>query len=670
VNQASVDTRSPARRPAGHRRNRPIWKALLLAGVVVALAAGAGLALMLPARGPLLEARSAMLEGGDAVTAGDLTAAGDAFARAEASFEDALGTLANPLTRLGSWIPLVGRTPDAIRSAAEAGGLVARAGREVTSAAESLPGGIGALAPREGRIPIEPLRTLVAPLDRAAAMAARAQAILDEAPRSLVPGIVTEPLETFTVEATQASRTLRAAAATARVLPSFLGADGPRRYFLGAQNPAELRGTGGLIGEFAILAVDDGLITLSPFRDVQTLKDVDVSSLRPPSRDYRSLYGNSYQSISNINMTPDFPTAATAIERLYEAATGERVDGAILADPQALAFLLGAAGPAEVPATGTSIDARSVVPFVTNEVYALLPDDPARKRILGDVAGGVLADFLGTGAAADPAAAARAVVEAAAGGHLLLHATDPGVQRGLEAAGVAGALADPPGDYLAVVANNAGGNKIDFYARRTLRYDVALLDDGSARGRLEVTIENEAPDRGQPEYVIGPHPFVDAEPGENVTNVQTYCASSCRFEGVHLDGSSLAVSRRTELGHPVTVTGFGISSGGTRRLEYAWTAGDAWSEDGGIVVYRLTVQGQPTIVPTRLELSVAIPENAEVTRTSPAMRVERGRVMWQGEPGDLATFEVAFERPFPAGVFGFAARGGPRRPLRGLRQGS
>jgi Protein of unknown function (DUF4012) len=629
---------------------------VILVGFLLILAVIAGLALMLAARQPLLAARSAMLEGREAISAGDITSAGEAFDRAEASFDDARGTLSNPLTRLASWVPLVGRTPDAVRAAAEAGAMVARAGGQVTDAAEGLPGGLGALAPREGRVPIEPLKALASPLARARDLATRAEIILENAPRSLVPEVVTEPLETFTVEARQARHALAAGAATAQVLPEFLGADEPKRYFFGAQNPAELRGTGGLIGAFAILTATDGLIELSSFRDVGRLDDADVSQLRPPGPDYESLYGTSYHDMSNINLTPDVPSAATAIERLYEAATGERVDGTIMADPQSLALLLSAAGPAEVPAAGTTVDADSVVAFVANEAYALLPNDAARKRILGDVAGEVLEHFLGGAAAEEPAEAGRAVVEAAAGGHLLLHSADPDIQGQLEAAGVAGTLADPVGDFLAVMANNAGGNKIDFYARRTLRYGVDLLEDGSARGRLGVTIGNEAPSAGQPRYVIGPHPFVDAEPGDSITNVQTYCATTCRLEGALLDGAQLAVSRRTELGHPVVITGLRIPPGDARRLEYVWTTSDAWSEERGLVVYRLTVQSQPTIVPTRLELAVTIPENAEVARTSPGMRVVGDRVTWAGEPGDLATFEVAFERPFPAGVLGSRLR--------------
>jgi hypothetical protein len=612
------------------------------------LAVGVGLALMLPARGPLQEGRSAMLEGRDAVSSGDLRAARTAFDRAGASFDEARQTLSNPLTLLASWIPVVGRTPDAVGAAAEAGALVAQAGEEVAEAAEGLPGGVGALAPREGAIPLEPLHTLVMPLARGFGLADRAETVLEDAPRSLVPGVVSEPLETFTIEAGRARDALAVATATAWALPAFLGTDGPRRYFLGAQNPAELRGTGGLIGAFAILTATAGRIEVGPFRDVEGPDQADVAPLPPPGPDYESLYGSNYRDMSNINLTPDFPSAARAIERLYEATTGDRVDGTILADPQALAFLMNATGPAEVPATGTTIDAGSVVNFVANEAYALLPNDVARKRILGDVAAGVLDRFLASGAAADPATAGRAVVEAASGGHLLLHSADPAIQAGLEAAGVAGELADPAGDFLAVVANNAAGNKIDFYARRTLQYEVQLLEDRSARGHLEVTIQNDAPSSGQPEYVIGPHPFVDAEAGDNITNVQTYCSTRCRVEGVRLDGLQVAVWRRTELGHPVIVTGMRIPAGGAGGLDYTWTTADAWGEEQGLIVYRLSVQGQPTIIPTRLEVSVTIPENAEVARTSPGMQVLADRVVWFGEAGDLATLEVAFDRPFPA----------------------
>ncbi|HEX2025731.1 MAG TPA: hypothetical protein VHH92_04995, partial [Actinomycetota bacterium] len=135
--------------------------------MVLAVLVGAGLALVLPVRGPLLEGRDRMLAGRDSLVAGDARAAGEAFADAEASFADASDRLGNPLTRLASFVPIVGRTPDAVEAGAEAGVMTARAGRTVASAAEGLPGGLGALAPRNGTIPIEPFRRLAGPLSKA-----------------------------------------------------------------------------------------------------------------------------------------------------------------------------------------------------------------------------------------------------------------------------------------------------------------------------------------------------------------------------------------------------------------------------------------------------------------------------------------------------------------------
>ena len=60
-------------------------------------------------------------------------------------------------------------------------------------------------------------------------------------------------------------------------LPAFLGADGPRHYVFGASNPAELRGTGGLIGAYAILTMDRGRFSFSDFRPIQSLPRPDVS---------------------------------------------------------------------------------------------------------------------------------------------------------------------------------------------------------------------------------------------------------------------------------------------------------------------------------------------------------------------------------------------------------
>jgi hypothetical protein len=628
------------------RRAARRWRLLrrvlvVVAGGFILLLAG-GLAMMLPARTSLEEARVALQDGRDALASGDAPGARERFVAGQQAFEEAGSRLANPLTRAVSVLPIIGRTPDAASAIAEAGSLVARAGAVLTTGLETLPGGPRALAPEDGTLPLEPIRRLRHPLDEAAALVSTADGTATRTPAAWVLPPVSGALSTFNREVGSLRETLEAAAGLARHLPTFLGEGGTRRYFFGAQNPAELRGTGGLLGAYTIMTVREGHLRMGTFRDTSTLSDVD--EIPPPNEDYARLY-DQYGGAGfwkNINMTPDFPSAAAAIERLYEEVEGVELDGAILADPQALSFLMEVTGPIRDPRTGRLLEAGDVVPFLANEAYSVYTETAERKRILGALAGTILDRYL-SGDWEDPYAAVDALVRAVGGGHILLHSGDPGVQEALERAGIAGRLLPPPGDHLAVVVNNAGGNKMDFYARRTMRYVIRLLPDGEGVGNFDVRYLNEGPSEGQPAYVVGP--FAGAsKAGENVMIASTYCGS-CRIHAARHNGEATKVALEEELGHTVVTNNVRVASGSSARLSYDWTVPAAWSPQGAGGTYQLTFQGQPTIRPTRLEVVVVAPAGTLITSATPSMAVEDGRASWTGAPGDLLTLDVQFATP-------------------------
>ena len=65
---------------------------------------------------------------------------------------------------------------------------------------------------------------------------------------------------------------------------------------------------------------------------------------------------------------------------------------------------------------------------------------------------------------------------------------------------------------------------MDYYARRSVTYDVQLGGDGEAIATTTVTLHNAAPTHGQPRYVIGP--FIDgAHAGDQIplTTVSCHC---------------------------------------------------------------------------------------------------------------------------------------------------
>jgi hypothetical protein len=623
--------RLDASRPPPRGRGRRL-RIVVLSVLALGVAAAVGLGFMLSARSPLGDARASLEEGRDSLLDGDLARAATEFEEAHASFETAIGRLQNPLTWWASVLPFVGRTPDAVMAGARAGGLASAAAGSVANAVRDLPGGPAALAPSDGRMDLQALESLSPAVTRAHALIRHAETFARSGPTSLVPGELSVTLDRLVDELAEARHALASADALLRVLPDFLGADGPRRYFLGAQNPAELRGTGGLIGSFAVVTVDRGAISVGPFDDIGALPSIDPATIEPPGPDFARIYGRyaSGGDWSNVNMTPDFPSAAVAMERLYERGRNQRLDGVILADPQAFALLLDAAGSVDVPGIGVTLDAEDVVPFVTNEAYVAFPEASARKRILGAVAGLVLQRFLSGDDVDEPVAAGRALIEAAAGGHLKFHSTDPTIQAGLVRAGVAGHLPSGRGDFVAVAVNNASASKIDYYAERSIRYEARLLPDGAVEGRLDVTLRNTAPAKGLPAYVIGPPEGSTGTPGDNVMIVSTYCAVGCRLHGFQRDGSDALVSLEEELDHPVTMTGERVRSHGTTTLSYRWTVPHGWDPTRG--TYRLMFRGQPTIRPTEVELHIRAP--GPVLEASRGVTVRGREAQWRGR-GDV-----------------------------------
>lgn len=616
---------------------------LLALGALVAWAAFAGVTL-LTVRSELTAARTLAEDGREALLDADVDAGRDDLTRAKASFEAAERRLRGPAVLPLRAVPVARANVRGLTGLAGAGARTAAAGEAVLGVLADLPDGVRTLLPRTGTIPVEPLERLAPALRRADGLLTEARTLAASVPTEGLVSPVAAARAELLPRVEEAADAVATAAALVEALPAFLGADGPKQYFLGASNPAELRGTGGLIGAFAVLTVDAGKLDIGPFTAPYDLPDVDVDDVAAPNADYAARYDR-YGGAGfwlNLNMTPDFPSAAVAIENLYRLETGQDLDGTIVVDPHTLAGLLALTGPTPVPGGGT-VDADNVVSYVANEAYAEITDREARKALLGSVAASALDRFLrGEGnSSASPVEAVRVLGDAAGKGHLLLHATDPAIQAAFEDAGVAGRLLDPDGDYLAVVVNNAAANKADFFAERRVHYQVRLRDGGAGEATVAVELANDAPVDGYPDYVIGPN-VADAAAGDNRSLLSVYCATGCRREGFRRSLTDGAVREETELGHPVFTTMVPLASGETERVELDWALDDAWEARGEGGVYRLTVQNQPTIQPTELVVDVALPEGMAMASVSEGFQTTRNTVRWSGSPSRTMELDVAF----------------------------
>ena len=602
------------------------------------------------ARASLLAGEARMDRGKELLLEGEVAAARAELAAALTKFRSASDAARSPILRALGWTPWLGRTPDTIREVTRAAETVARAAVTLADAVRKLPGGLDALAPEDGRLPLEAYAGLAPAVSTAHRLVADARAAVAATPRTLLLGPVGPARRDALEQLVELERSFATTATLLERLPEALGGGEPRRYLIGAQNPAELRGTGGLVGAYSIATVEDGRFDFGSFRPIQDLPNLDLDRVEPPSDEYAENYdrfgGAGFWL--NANMTPDFPSAARAMLASYEVVTGERLDGVIYADPFALEALLEVTGPVEVPRLGIDVDAGSVVRFVSNEAYAQIRDTETRKVVLGAVAEQAFSRFMERGDAGIEAL--RTLADTAGGGHVLVFSRDDALQRALGSSNVGGSFGEPgEGDAIALILNNAGANKVDYYLERSIDYRVRLADEGGASATAAMIFENGAPSEGPPRYVIGPYEDISAA-GENVAIANVYCMG-CRLREVIRDGERAEVVPGAEGGLRFFQQVLRVPSGERTTLAYDWTLEEAWREEGAGGTYRLRYLGQPTIRPTRLRVEVAPPPGTTIAGSDPQMRIDDGRAVWEGVPDHRQTFVVRFERPWYARIW-------------------
>lgn len=552
------------------RRRLRVWAAVVGAAVVVVLvAAGLWVGLRaLAARRDLQAARAgisalrhALLAGHSAAARVDLGAVQRETRAARADTTDLVWSAAAHLPLIG---PSVGATRTMAATVNDLAGTVLPA---LVSTGDTI-------APDQLRVGGSTLR--LAPLQAAAPVLATADTQVGQALGRLqrvstagLLGPVSRARAQLIGLLTSLGGQLDAAARFAAAGPALLGAGGPREYFVALQNNAEARGTGGLVGAFAIVRADRGHLSLVRLGSDSDLANAASAVVNLGPR-FAALYGGyqSEQAWKSSNLSPDFPAVAQIWAGLWQAQTGQRVDGVIAVDPIALAGVLAVTGPATLP-DGEQLTGANAVSFLEQTInarYPLLADQAARKAFLVTAAHAAFHRVLSGAGSAQ--ALAKAFGHAAGNGDLLFWARRPAEEAAVAGTPLAGALVRTTAPYDEVVVNNAGGDKLDYYLRRTVRWTA-----GGCRGKVRnatvtVGLTNGAPASGLPPYVterqdhpVGPYPV-----GQSNILLSVYATDGAQLLGATLDGAPTTLSPGVEAGHPVFTTNVYLDPGSTATL--------------------------------------------------------------------------------------------------------
>lgn len=577
-------------------------------------------------RDDLFSARGQLDQAATALKDGDFDTAETFLQSAKDTFASVPDRVAAPQVFPAKVVPELRRTLNAVSDLAVAADLVAGAGLDVTGQLGAGSGGLGALTPKDGRVPVEVLAELAPVLIDAEKAVVDAQTVVTDVPRSGIDPAVREARDSFLTLIAPVVDQVTTASRAIQITPALFGQDEPRRYMVVAGNPTESRGSGGFFGAYTIMEAVNGELTFSPVSPTQDLQEVPRGRIPWPDESLEERY-DKYGGTGfflNLNMTPDFPAAATAIENFYRESTNEQIDGVIAVNPFAFETLLGIAGPVDVPGFG-SVGPDEVVEFVSHEAYSAITDPEERKRLIGLVATAALGGFLDNPVGVSADEVLTAVGDMATSESFLMHTADVDEQAVLEQLGVAGRLGggrEGEGDVVGVFLNSGSPSKVDYWLQRRISYDVSLAPNGQAVGTLTTEFANGAPTTGEPTYMVGGGtPPLDV--GDVLSFVSVYCAPGCRFHDVPDAGfEGLLTERGTELGFGVTSTWMQLKSGEDRQLLWTYATPGAWKMRGLNRVYRLHYDHQPMITPTQLRVRVDIPPGHDVAKMPPDSKVD------------------------------------------------
>ena len=645
------------RKRRSRRSRRGLWIVLpLLGGILVLAAIVGGLLLrdLVVVRDALIASQTSLRGVSEALGSAELERASEELRAADRELGVARSRSRGPLWRTAGRLPVIRQPVEVVRGVVDvATAATAVADVAVREGGQLLTDGLDVRVDA-GVVDLRPLTEAAEVLAVLPAEALRESTVrLVTTDPGISPAVLLDARARTLGLADEALRLIDRGDALLSALPSFLGAEAPRRYFLGVQTSGELRATGGLIGFYAVLGVDDGAFTLGAVEVYEGLDDEagddpnarvitgPIGRLSGPREQaaeapgwFTSRYGHTEATarFSNINVDPDLPTTARIAMDLYELRTGERLDGMILIDPIGLQAILEATGstldlPPSLAAQAGLPDtllAEDFAQFVMVDIYERLGSGRGaeRKALLAEVGTAAFAEVFSE--TWDGVAVAQAIVEAAAGRHLQVFSEDDAEQASFVAVGTAGAFAPPPttGDRLAVIANNAVGGKQDVHLGHRIGVDVVLgapraTDDGfvaARRSTVRTTLVNPLTPTAFDEYIVGNclvdearNQCFEGPPGWNRT-----------WFSVWTSGDDLLQSVLGPDGPTAVVAGSAHDQRVFDRYEEVGPQSEGWFElvvegpvrlaaGGGEPVFTWTFWRQAKAIPDVLDVTVTLP---------------------------------------------------------------
>ena len=630
-------------------------------GAAVLLLTLVGLVAWLEVAGRAWALGSGLLGTGRHLAKGERRLAAGSLKRARIEILQARAAARRARARLDAADPLldVARAlPPVDRAAGELRALVAAAGHSAAAAAGTLEVAQTALRGRDrvivredgggGRVRLDRITALRAEVSTVRANLRKAMEDLRAVAPQNLPRRARPLIADGLASARAGERAVADLEAGLEILPAVLGAEEPRWYLIGMQNNAELRGPGGALLRFALLRIDRGSPALERSG---TVYDVDVDrdpvDITLPDDAWYVRGIEDAQRFGNANWSPDWPSSARLTVAYGRASPGRGrralppIAGVLAVDPVAMRELMPGVGPYKTEG-GRTLTRDNVMPFLLHKAYSVHPRRGVRRAVLKDV---IERFYDGLLDPRHPTELLQGFGRALAGKHMQIWLSKEDEQRYVERMNWDGGIEPAEaGDYLYVVQQNVGGNKLNYVERQVHEMDVRFTGR-AALVSTSVEVLN-AVVLPQPGYWLG-----DSE-GLHRPMINVYVPGRAQLLDARVNGTLLPnpapaiwtgdlPPEHREKGKKVWSATLEVPPRRSGRVLFDYRVPHALTQRAGRRVYRLSVQHQPKVRAEELRVNLTLPRGATEVRAK-GWRRRGQRLVWRGSVEEDMVLRVSW----------------------------
>jgi hypothetical protein len=369
----------------------------------------------------------------------------------------------------------------------------------------------------------------------------------------------------------------------------------PKLYLIAFQNSAEARGTGGILGAYAIVEFDKGSFKVIKTGSNEPLYGSSLEKIPIDVPDeYRRLYGENPAILQNSNLSPHFPYGAEIWLALWKKEFGQKLDGVIAIDPTALSYVLRSTGPITLD-SGEKITSDNLVADTLKDAYERFEkDNKARKQYLVDIMNATV-KHLNSGEYSK-IKMAQAIRDGIVANRILFYSTDKRAQTNLSKVRLGGFMSLASNNEFRTVIQNIDAGKLDYYLDRDIKIEsksCEKIKETQVRIRVTNTLKTGVgvsqyvltrADKGKPASLI---------PGSHRFKVFIYGPTNAKLVSVSRENRTANLGGgSTERGRPIYVADVDLAPGESEELLANFSGG----------VGRVTYVDQPLVRETKLAI--------------------------------------------------------------------